>query len=112
MTLSNENVDLWVLVDDLLETQRKLDEQYRLHIEQLEQRKKLLKEKIEREMEDRGIEEVLGNVGRAIRVKQERKSVDMNAVCEKYAITKSDLALFTKINNVKYAKISERKFTS
>lgn len=77
-------------------------------ISELEEKKKLLKSKIERNMGDESTKVIEGKLGKAVWVTQNRKTVDTDVLYKKYSIPESEITACTKINPVKFIKISKK----
>ena len=67
-----------------------------------------LKNKIERNMGDEDIDVIQGQKGRAKWVKQNKKKIDLQALCVANGIKDEEVEKFTKMNKVKYILINKR----
>lgn len=100
---------LWDLVDEAFNIDLEIKNLKKEHIEKLEEKLKLVKGKIEREMEYWEVKEIKWELWKAVWVHSNRKSLDDDWLCLKFGITASDKAEFEKIIPIKFIKIGAKK---
>jgi hypothetical protein len=68
-----------------------------------------MKTKIEREMTEKWLKEIMGTTGKVVFITQNRKKVNEAELFIKFWITKEDKEAFTEINTIEFIKMIENK---
>ena len=100
--------ELWDIVDEIVTIDMAIARIQKEHLDGLEQKKKLLKAKVERNMWDEHTKVIEWKIGKAVWVTQNRKSLDTEVLFYKYSIPQAEVDSCTTINPVSFIKISKK----
>lgn len=101
--------ELKQLVDDVVMVDREIKAIKKERLDVLEEKRKLLLKKIERNMWDESTTVIESSTGRCTRVTQNRTKIDDLAIFTKYWVSEEDIKENTTTNEVKFIKVTPKK---
>ena len=96
------------LIDETITLSEEIKALKALHINTKEEKLKAMKKKIENEMLDNEIKEIVGDLGHAKYVIRNSKTVNMDKLCIDYAITNEIIDTYSTHKESKYVKITSK----